>query len=104
MRHSKAHAQNAVIRPPEVRLLVERQRRGVGSAAEAVARPVAQSIVLPGRKRFLHDDGGRRNPTASMKLREPVLSLQGDIAQPDDGAALAIAHYAQARRGDLPAR
>lgn len=35
-----------------------------------------------------------------MKRREPVLSLQGDIAQPNAGAAWAVAHLIEARRGD----
>jgi hypothetical protein len=35
-----------------------------------------------------------------MKLREPVLSLQGDITQPDPGAAWAVAHLVEPRRVD----
>jgi hypothetical protein len=35
-----------------------------------------------------------------MKLCEPVLSLQGDIAQPDAGAAWVVAHLVEARCGD----
>jgi hypothetical protein len=35
---------------------------------EPVARPLAQTIVLAGGKRFLHGDGGRRTPTPLVKL------------------------------------
>ena len=39
-----------------------------------------------------------------MKLRDPILSLQGKIAQPDTGAARAVAHLVEARGGDHPDR
>src|SRR5690349_19770525 len=52
----ETHAQNAAVRHPEVSLCVKRNAGCVGTAAEAVAWPVAQAVVLSYWKRLLNLD------------------------------------------------
>ena len=89
----EAHAQNAPIRQPEVRLRVKCHSCGVGSGTEAAAQPVAQAIILSGGKRC-------RNPGTLTKLSEPVLGLRGEISRANPCAARAVAHLVVAKRGN----
>ena len=96
----EAHAQNAPIRQPEVRLRVKCHSCGVGSGTEEAAQPVAQAIILSGGKRFLRGDGGCRNPGTLTKLSEPVLGLRREISRATPCAARAVAHLVVAKRGN----
>jgi hypothetical protein len=79
----QARAQDPAVRRPEIGLGIEPQRGGVGPAAEAVIGPVVELVVSTKRQGFLQDHRDRRRPPALAILRQAVLALQRQVAQPN---------------------
>src|SRR6185437_16293064 len=63
------------------------------AAAEGIIGAAVEPIVLSRRESLADHQGGRRNPTALVKLRQSIRALQGDVTHRESGGVLSRARF-----------
>src|SRR5581483_5067227 len=92
-------AKDTAVGHPEIRLRIERHRRGIGATAEGAIRRAGEPIIFPDRNRFSDHQRSRRNPTTLVKLRQSKRTLQRHIADSESRGVLSRARFMKPEAG-----